>query len=157
MHYVILVHRPILYLYSVQLCIIFSSYGNDICLMDSTYRTTHYALPLYFVCDVPTNVNYTVVAEFVPETEDQESLEEALNIIKGWNVDWSPKFFMCDMCQQEINALETIFPGLYCILFYSYRYVIHVLCLETGNLFYPNTVKCFGFCGIEISHVVLPA
>ncbi|XP_015749414.1 PREDICTED: uncharacterized protein LOC107329192, partial [Acropora digitifera] len=39
-------------------------YGDQMCLMDATYRTTKYALPLYFLC-VRTNVRYKVVGSFV--------------------------------------------------------------------------------------------
>ena len=36
-------------------------YGKDICLLDATYKTSKYALPLFFVC-VKTNVGYEVMA-----------------------------------------------------------------------------------------------
>lgn len=36
-------------------------YGNEISLLDATYQTSRYALPLFFLC-VKTNVNYCVVA-----------------------------------------------------------------------------------------------
>ena len=36
-----------------------SKYGNDICLLDATYKTTRYALPLFFLA-VKTNVDYQV-------------------------------------------------------------------------------------------------
>ena len=39
-------------------------YGNDVCLLDATYKTTKYALPLFFVA-VKTNVDYQIVASFV--------------------------------------------------------------------------------------------
>ena len=35
-------------------------YGNQISLMDATYRTTKYDLPLFFIC-VKSNCNYMVV------------------------------------------------------------------------------------------------
>lgn len=41
-----------------------TTYGNTITLMDATYKTTKYNVPLFFLC-VKINVNYTVVAEFV--------------------------------------------------------------------------------------------
>lgn len=44
-----------------KLCL---KYGNTILLIDATYKTTKYDLPLFFIC-VPTNVGYCVVAEFV--------------------------------------------------------------------------------------------
>ena len=87
-------------------------YGQEITLMDATYRTTQYSLPLYFIC-VPTNVNYVTVATFIVESEDTQSLVEALTIIKGWNEEWDPSIFMCDYADEEINSLETVFPGNY--------------------------------------------
>jgi hypothetical protein len=33
-------------------------------------------------------------------------------IIKEWNPDWSPKYFMCDYADEEINALGNVFPGI---------------------------------------------
>ena len=40
-----------------------SKYGNDICLLDATYKATRYALPLFFLA-VKTNVDYQVVTSF---------------------------------------------------------------------------------------------
>ncbi|XP_076084457.1 uncharacterized protein LOC143055206 [Mytilus galloprovincialis] len=90
-------------------------YGNEICLEDATYRTTRYALPLYFIC-VPTNVNYITVASFIPEKESTVSLIEALNILKSWNPKWKPEFFMCDYAEEKINALETVFSDSFVYL-----------------------------------------
>ena len=84
-------------------------YGSDLVLLDATYKTTKYALPLFFVC-VHTNVGYKVVAEFICENEDAESISEALAIIKGWNIGWSPSYFMVDYSLAEINAIEKEFP-----------------------------------------------
>ena len=43
-------------------------YGNDICLIDATYKTTKYELPLFFVF-VSTNVGYSAVAQFIIQQE----------------------------------------------------------------------------------------
>lgn len=43
-------------------------YGNELCLLDATYRTTKYSLPLYFLV-VKTNMEYKVVASFVTQSE----------------------------------------------------------------------------------------
>ena len=43
-------------------------YGNTVTLMDATYKTTKYSIPLFFVC-VKTNVSYSVVAEFIIQSE----------------------------------------------------------------------------------------
>ena len=57
-------------------------YG-DMVLLDATYKTSKYALPL-FIMAVRTNVGYIPVAEFVVEEEDSRSIAEALGIIKEW-------------------------------------------------------------------------
>ncbi|XP_013420696.1 uncharacterized protein LOC106181007 isoform X2 [Lingula anatina] len=84
-------------------------YGNHITLMDATYRTSRYAMPLFFIC-VKTNVNFTVVASFLVETENQESIMEALAIIKKYSPEWDPEHMMVDYSMSEINALEASFP-----------------------------------------------
>lgn len=85
-------------------------YGNDMCLLDATYKTTRYSLPLFFLV-VRTNVDYQVVGSFVVQNETSNSIKEALQLIKKENTDWSPKYFMTDNCEQEITALEDVFPG----------------------------------------------
>ena len=84
-------------------------YGNTISLIDATHKTTRYELPLFFVC-VRTNVGYSVVAEFILESESTESISEALHILHCWNPEWNPKFWMCDYSDAEISALECCFP-----------------------------------------------
>ena len=85
-------------------------YGNELSLLDATYRTTKYALPLFFIV-VKTNINYQIVATFVTESESVESISEALEIIKEWNPDYHPRYFMTDYSREEITALENVFPG----------------------------------------------
>ena len=85
-------------------------YGNIICLLDVTYKTMQYELPLFFLC-VKTNVGYSVVGEFISQIETAESIKEALVILQEWNPSWKPKYFMVDYCEAEITALENIFVG----------------------------------------------
>ena len=59
-----------------------NSWWPEINLLDATYKTTKYALPLFFLC-VHTNVGYKVVSEFICENEDADSIAEALSVIKG--------------------------------------------------------------------------
>ena len=86
-------------------------YGSDLVLMDATYKTTKYAIPLFFIC-VHTNVGYKVVAEFLCQNEDKECIAEALDIIKSWNPTWRPKYFMVDYSTAEINAIESVFEDV---------------------------------------------
>ncbi|XP_047141341.2 uncharacterized protein LOC124816267 [Hydra vulgaris] len=59
-------------------------YGNELAFLDATYRTTRYALPLFFLV-VKTNIDYQVVAIFVCENETTEAIAKALMCIKEWN------------------------------------------------------------------------
>lgn len=84
-------------------------YGNELCLLDATYRITKYSIPLFFLC-VKTNVDYSVVAVFACQSENSQTIAKALNLIKQWNPDWNPKYFMVDHCEAELNAISTSFP-----------------------------------------------
>lgn len=93
-------------------------YGQEMILLDATYKTTRYALPLFFVV-VKTNVGYQVVATFVIEGESTRNIQSALDIIKQWNPEFKPKSAMVDCCREEFNAIESIFPGNYIVLSFA--------------------------------------
>ena len=59
-------------------------YGNELSFLDATYKTTRYALPLFFLV-FKTHVDYQIVGTFVCEGESTENITEALNVIKDWN------------------------------------------------------------------------
>ena len=84
-------------------------YGNTVSMIDATYKTTKYDLPLFFIT-VRTNIGYCVVAEFIIQSEDKLHIENALSIIKTWNPQWKPQYFMTDYSDAEISALESSFP-----------------------------------------------
>ena len=86
--------------------------GNSICLLDATYKTTKYSLPLFFVV-VKTNVNYQVVALFVLQDEATAAITETLSVINVWNPTWEPKCFMVDNCDEVIKSIGNIFPRTY--------------------------------------------
>ena len=86
-------------------------YGNTMSLMDATYKTTRYDLPLFFI-SVRTNSGYCVVAEFIVQSESAAHIEEALNILTSWNTNWKPKYFMTDYSEAEIAAIETCIPDV---------------------------------------------
>lgn len=90
-------------------------YGNDMCLLDATYRTTKYALPLWFLC-VRTNVSYQIVGSFVTQYESTNDLVEALSVFRDWSPEWQPENFMVDFSEVEINGLKTVFPGMYNVI-----------------------------------------
>ena len=86
-------------------------YDNSICLLDATYKTTWYSLPLFFVV-VKTNVNYQVVASFVVQDETTMAITEALRIIKSWAPEWDPKCFTVDNCDEEMKSIGKTFPPM---------------------------------------------
>ena len=65
-------------------------YGNTVSLIDATYKTTKY--DLFFIC-VKTNVGYSVVAEFVVQSETAENITESLTMLKQWKPTWKPTIF----------------------------------------------------------------
>lgn len=85
-------------------------YGNTISLIDATYKTTKYELALFFIC-VRTNVGYSVVAEFITQSETAENITEALQVLKQWNPEWCPRYFMSDYSEAELSAVEAVFPN----------------------------------------------
>ena len=87
------------------------TYGTEICLIDATYRTTSYDLPLVCLC-VATNVGYSNVATMVLVDEKAETIAAGLRILASWNPAWKPKYFMSDFHEGQISALEVTFPGL---------------------------------------------
>ena len=100
-------------------------YGNDLTFLDATYKTTKYALPLFFIT-VKTNVDHAIVGSFIVQDETTQSITEALTIIKQWNPQWKPSYFMitrtsvtrcCDLLARlknlvhectNLTALETL-------------------------------------------------
>ena len=68
-----------------------AKYGNIMCLIDATYKTTCYDLPLFFIC-VRTNIGYCVIAEFIVQSEATAYIQEALEVLRRWNPDWNPQF-----------------------------------------------------------------
>ena len=84
-------------------------YGNTMSLIDATYKTTKYDLALFFIC-VKTNVGYSVVAEFVVQSETTTNISEALSKLKEWNPNWTPKYFMTAYSEAELVSLEEAFP-----------------------------------------------
>ena len=83
-------------------------YGHMV-LLDATYRTTKYSLPVFLVV-VPTNTMYVPVMEFICENETRACITEAISVLKAWNPDWNPNFFMLDYSDEEYQALHEVFP-----------------------------------------------
>ena len=86
-------------------------YGTDTCLIDATYKTTVYDLPLFALC-VMTNVGFVTVASLLLVDERQESIAAGLRQVLQWNPTWKPRYFMSDFHEGQIAAVTSVFPGL---------------------------------------------
>ena len=97
-------------------------YGNCIALLDATYKTTKYSIPLFFVA-VKTNVKYMVVGSFAIQEETTEAITETMGILRSWNESWNPVCFMVDNCIEEIHCLEHLFPSNHILIHMSHTYL----------------------------------
>lgn len=82
-------------------------YGEYICLIDATYKTNIYDMPLFFLC-VLTNCGYVNVATFLLSDEQKDSIAAGLRQIVQWNGDWQPQCFLTDFSEAQIGALECV-------------------------------------------------
>ena len=90
---------------------LYRRYGNQLVVLDAVYRNGMFHVPTFFLL-VRTNVGYRVVAVIVVQLETPESLRRAIEVVKFWSPDVSPKYAMVDSSEQEISALELSFPGM---------------------------------------------
>ena len=79
-------------------------------MLDATYKTTKYAIPLFFLA-VKANVDYQVAGSFAVQDETTDAIFKAVSILKKWNPLQKPKLFMVDTCDEEIDGTEQNYPG----------------------------------------------
>ena len=65
---------------------------------------------------VKTNIDYQIVGAFVSENESEESITEALQILKQWNPEFQPKYFMTDYSTEEVGAVKAVFSKSHLLL-----------------------------------------
>ena len=87
---------------------LFQKYVSSICLLDAAYKTTKYSVPFFFVT-VKTNVDYQVVGSFAIQDETTDAISEVLSMLKSWNPQWKPRYFMIDNCEEESLAIRQNF------------------------------------------------
>ena len=96
---------------SAEMKEMFHRYGNELVLLDVTYKTSKYTLPLFFL-DVKTNLTFQVIAVVVLQEESTEMITRALNAIKMWNPEVLPKYTFADFDERKIVSLESKYRGL---------------------------------------------
>ena len=82
----------------------YKRYGNDIILLDATYKITRYALPLFFVV-AQTNVNFQVCCVIGLQEGSTEMITKALKIFKEWNSIVFPKYDFVNFDEHVRNCL----------------------------------------------------
>ena len=92
-----------------------SYYGNSIFKLDATYKTTKYALQLYFIC-VKTNSVYIVTGTFITQSDSAMTISETLTVLQLWNSEWQPKSFMMDKSTAQTNAVKDTFGSCIAII-----------------------------------------
>ena len=91
-------------------------YGNDVTCMDAIHKTVKYGFPCFFLI-VRTSIGIGhVVGTIVPQYETEELITEGLSIIKKWNPDWKPQFFMMDKSSAELGAVAAVHPQCFRLL-----------------------------------------
>ncbi|XP_033099141.1 uncharacterized protein LOC117102824 [Anneissia japonica] len=78
-------------------------------VIDSTYRTLKYPLPLYTVW-IYTDEKFICVATIIIQCDTTDDLAQALQYLRSWNPDWQPDYFLLDAQQQCWKAVEQTFP-----------------------------------------------
>lgn len=79
---------------------------KSVCLMPLT--TPPNMTFLFFLC-VNTYVGYSIAASFVVANENRENIKAGLQVVKEWNPDWNPKYFMTDFDEREVLAVKNTF------------------------------------------------
>ena len=123
-------------------------YGSNVCLLDATYKTTKYAILLFFVV-LKSNVDCQAVASFALQDETTSAVKEVLLILRSWNPLWQPKCFMVDNCEEEINSIGHVFPskcGNACFRFTRNYYV----CKLVKRILYSFIKEYFFFFIIKV-------
>ena len=108
-------------------------------------QETRHSLLLFFLV-LKTNLDYLIVGSFAKQDQTTESIKEALHVLKKWIASWSPKMFMVDNCDEEIDAIEILFPGmLYRFLpKYQFLYQNIYIHLYFCNIIFPSLfLLCF--------------
>ncbi|XP_012562353.2 uncharacterized protein LOC101236525 isoform X1 [Hydra vulgaris] len=95
---------------------ILKRYGSKVILCEITNSVQHVPFPM-FCLFVQTNVDHQLVATFILEIRNKESIIQGLNTVKEWNPGWMPKYVTIDYAEEQTDAIQNVFPA--CGLFIS--------------------------------------
>ena len=83
-----------------------------------------------------------VVGAIIPQFETSQLIASGLNVLKSWNPDWKPGYFMTDKSFVELEAIAETFPS--CVRYArGYTTCITLRCVNDlfGNLQCPTDLS----------------
>ncbi|XP_022098372.1 uncharacterized protein LOC110983427 [Acanthaster planci] len=83
-----------------------AAYGT-VCLLDSPRGKT--LMPTYFL-QVRTHAGYQLVGTVLMQYWSSQALVDALQVVRDWNPDWQPQAMLVDLIEEEVEALQKLFP-----------------------------------------------
>ena len=86
---------------STEIQQMFHRNGNQPILLDATYKTTKYQLPLFFLV-VKTIVNFQVCPVLNLQEDSVDMITRALSVVKMWNSEVAPKYTFVDFDEREV-------------------------------------------------------
>ena len=89
-------------------------YGNHISLIDATYRTMKYELPLFFVCACTHQCGIQCCSTVHRAISKYGMYFRGIECPKEWNSNWNPPFFFCDFSDAEFSEVQQsyVLPNL---------------------------------------------
>ena len=51
------------------------------------------------------------MGEFIAQNETTDNIGEALEVLRKWNPEWNPLYFISDYSEAELTAIEAVFPN----------------------------------------------
>ena len=80
----------------------FHRYGNQLIVLDTTYKTTTYK----------TKVNFQVCRVIVLQEKSVDMIARTLRAVKMWNPEVAPKYAFVDFDEREISSWEIVYPSI---------------------------------------------
>lgn len=79
-------------------------------VIDIVYRSATLPTDVVFLF-VRTNVDFQLVVGFVGDAGTTEAVEEGFMVMKEWNPDWTPEYFVMDHKVEMMEMVKRVFPG----------------------------------------------
>ena len=96
----------------------FRRYGNQLVLLNATYKMTKYILPHFFLV-TKSNINLQICTFILLQEQSVDRVTRALIVAKMCNPEVASKYAFFDFGEKEIPSLETVYPNIQ-VYFYDF-------------------------------------